>query len=281
MKFKSHSKILRDHYENNKNYYIRYNQNNNGLCYIYFSSNGLYDSDNIESFRDMISKNKYEWLNLSADIKPEKEIFIRDIWLSWYVKGINSDIDNIEKIAELLKYETKGYKTVLVGMSSGGYLANIISTLIPVELCFNFSGQFSLNNHNNHVNTNELLQKYKHKNELYYENYKILDKSNAPIIYLYPIGVDHDVVQANFAKDSTKVYTFGFNTKLHAKTMFYINYPKFISLDLEEIIYFHNKFKNKKINPFIFSIYISGLKDTIKYVLYKIKQKIRFLSKAN
>lgn len=79
--------LIQAEYEKD-NYKIEYNSCKNGLAYIYCSSNALYEKDNLQSFEDKIIKeDRYEWSNLRADCKPEIEIFIRDIWLSWYVKG--------------------------------------------------------------------------------------------------------------------------------------------------------------------------------------------------
>ena len=94
--------LIQAEYEKD-NYKIEYNSCKNGLAYIYCSSNALYEKDNLQSFEDKIIKeDRYEWSNLRADCKPEIEIFIRDIWLSWYVKGINSRINTYDKLIDFI-----------------------------------------------------------------------------------------------------------------------------------------------------------------------------------
>lgn len=74
-----------------ENYKVQRNNKKNGLAYIYCSSNALYKKDDLQSFQEQVVENdRYEWSNLRANCKPELEVFIRDIWLSWYVKGINA-----------------------------------------------------------------------------------------------------------------------------------------------------------------------------------------------
>ena len=100
---------------------------------------------------------RYEWLNLCAANRPSLEIYIRDIWLSWYVRGINSEINNYKKLVMFMKDLTKGYVVRCVGASSGGYIANILAMELNAEISYCFVGRFSLKNHFDHLNTNIFL----------------------------------------------------------------------------------------------------------------------------
>lgn len=145
----------------NGNILIRNNNSANNLCYIYFSSNDLYIKDNKEDFLDkIVQDNRFEWTNRSAVVKPKKEIFLRDIWLSWYTLGVNSEINSVDKMIEYLKQETNGFEIVTVGVSSGGYIAAIIAVTLNATMCFDFSGQFSLANHFDHIEKNPFLHEY-------------------------------------------------------------------------------------------------------------------------
>ena len=108
-----------------------------GTCYVYFSSNGLYVKDSLDSFcQRVITEDRYEWIYNVRDLRPEKEIFIRDIWLSWYVKGINETLNTIEKVIEWLQEECRGYQIVTVGCSSRGYMAVIAGCLLRAKAVF-------------------------------------------------------------------------------------------------------------------------------------------------
>lgn len=266
---------MNEYYEKEQNFEIRYNDVNNNCCYIYFSSNGLYKRNDIESFRHMIDYKRFEWKHLSAKCKPRKEIFVRDIWLSWYVKGINSRINSIDAIITWLRLETKGYQIVTVGNSSGGYMATIAAIKLKALLCYNISGQFSLENHNNHVNVNPLLKKYHKLNQgQYYECYKMLKESNIPIVYCYPKKVDHDLVQSTFVKNFATVYSFSFDSSIHGRTVNSFVLPEFISCSLSDIEKMYIKFENETIRPIEFSFYLCGIIKTLRnmfsYYTYKV-----------
>lgn len=218
------------------NYRVYNHKRCNNLCYIYCSSNGLYEVNNKQSFEKVILDNdKFEWENRTAKCKPRKEIFIRDIHLSWYVNGISNKHPTIESLVEWLKDETKGYEVVVVGISSGGYIANILSVELNAKMTFSISSQFSLIGHNNHVNDNKLLQLGLSRNERYYENYQMVKNSNAQIVYLYPNGVDHDCDQAKYVDDLSNVFSLSFNSDVHGKVIHFMDLPYFISLDKKEI----------------------------------------------
>lgn len=149
-----------------ENYLIRYNAKASmvGCCYVYFSGNGLYSVNNKTDFEMKVEHdNRYEWLNLSPRKKPEKEIFVRDVWLAWYILGINEDLNTIDKIVSWLDKECEGYKVTLVGNSAGGFMAVNCAKRMKsyVERVFTFCGQFSLDEHNNHTHENNLLVKYR------------------------------------------------------------------------------------------------------------------------
>ena len=64
-----------------------------GIAYIFCSSNSLYKKDDRQDFvSKVVNKDKFEWENITQDIDHEKIIYIRDIWLSWYVVGVNAKI---------------------------------------------------------------------------------------------------------------------------------------------------------------------------------------------
>ena len=88
------NEILERYYQKG-NYKIEINKVKNKRCIIFFSGNGLYYPDTEESFQEIIiKKDRYEWKQVAQSeiIKEHYEmmIFVRDIYKSFYVKGINS-----------------------------------------------------------------------------------------------------------------------------------------------------------------------------------------------
>lgn len=147
--------IIQLEFSRGGNIKIKENQVDNNKCYIYFSSNDLYNKDSESDFINKIVENdRYEWLNRSAANSPRKEIFIRDIWLSWYVNGVNGELKSFDRLIDYLNISTQGFEVTTVGVSSGGYAASIAAAKLGAARCFDFSGQFSLIHHFDHVKTN-------------------------------------------------------------------------------------------------------------------------------
>ncbi|MBS5924671.1 hypothetical protein ACV3RU_06880 [Clostridium perfringens] len=264
------------------NYVIKSNEKGEkGVCYIFFSSNGLYNANDEKSFeKNIIEKDRYEWINLSSSICVEKEIYIRDIWLSWYVKGINSKISSIDKLIEWLREETYGFKVKIIGMSSGAYIGTLIGSILKAELCLSFSGQFSLNNHNNHVKDNNLLKKYYNSRGGWYDIYELVGQSKINIVYFFPEYVMHDKIQSEYVKNYENVLSISFNSNIHAKTIFSYDYPKVLKMNIKEFRILLENMKKTPISAFEFSYKINGKYRAIilflKKAINKIKTKLMF-----
>ncbi|MBU2885818.1 hypothetical protein KO507_08600 [Gilvimarinus agarilyticus] len=85
----------------------------------------------------------FEFLKTIESINADK-IFIKDSQQAWYHKGINSEIDSIDKLAEFIQeiIQSKKYKKcVLIGNSMGGFAAIAIGALLNVDSVIAFSPQ--------------------------------------------------------------------------------------------------------------------------------------------
>lgn len=115
-----------------------------GIAYIFCSSNSLYKKDDRQDFvSKVVNKDKFEWENITQDIDHEKIIYIRDIWLSWYVVGINAKYNTIDALIRKMREETEGMQVITVGVSSGGFIAAILASSLKASYCLDFAGQFS------------------------------------------------------------------------------------------------------------------------------------------
>lgn len=132
--------------KNNLNYKIIYkNYENSNQCIIYFSSNGVYFPYTEDVFKKMIIEDdRYEWFQRDPFKEVAKTIFIRDIFLNWYMNGISYTIDSPEKLLDFLKKETNGYEVITVGASSGGYAALAFGLLLKATRIFSFAPQINL-----------------------------------------------------------------------------------------------------------------------------------------
>ncbi len=228
--------VLQNQYEKD-NFIVQHNDNQNGFAYIYCSSNALYEKNNLTSFRDrVIVGDRYEWFNLRAACKPELEIFIRDIWLSWYVKGINSRINSYEKLIELMRSLTQGYTVRCVGASSGGYIGTILAMELNADISYSFAGQFSLRNHFDHLQKNPFLREYLLQNgDQYFEYYKKIPETKVSVVYMYPTRSEQDHEQYMLVKGMKQLFTVKVDVNEHGVAIYPFAIPRYLSFNLEEV----------------------------------------------
>lgn len=201
-----------------KNYMIKYNDKNkeSNLCVIYCSSSGLYFPNTEQEFEKafMEEHDKYEWKNHIIK-RAYKQIWIRDITKEFYVRGLNSQINSIDKMIDFLKRETEGYKCILIGSSAGGYIATLLGAVLNADYVYCFSGYFNLN-----ILDEEIWPLIKEKN-IYDENSKwydlrtIVANSKTEVLYFFPMRLKGDRKQAYFVKKIPNVHSYALNSKVH------------------------------------------------------------------
>jgi hypothetical protein len=123
--------------------------NNSDKCLLFCSGNSLYFPNTDEEYINKIKiQDRYEWENIAKRKMIRKGvskiIFIRDIYKQWYVTGINSKLNCIDKLVEYIKVETKNYRIISVGTSAGGYAAVLIGVLLNAYRIITISGQYNL-----------------------------------------------------------------------------------------------------------------------------------------
>lgn len=271
--------IITKCYSENSNYKIHKNNTKNGKCYIYCTSNALYIKNDPADFeKKVIAEDRYEWQKIRAKDPPELEIFIRDVWLSWYVNGINSEINSYERLIEFLKGVTRGYDVTCVGASSGGFIANIIAMELKNSRSYCFAAQFSLKNHFDHLWCNPYLNRYLiERGDYYFEYYRRLQSTNARIIYVCPRLSSQDEQQYKLVKDISTVSTISVFSKRHGIAIFPTALPKFLSFEVDRCMALAGK--NKIYNMADISIRVGGAWSVVRYLFYGLKKVIRKILK--
>ncbi|WP_298480356.1 hypothetical protein [uncultured Maribacter sp.] len=272
--FQTDSEIVKQQYKTAKNYLIEYTTDDTSAkenyCTIYFSSNNLYFPNNNSTFQEeIIKKNTFEWYSTRIN-KAKKHIFIRDIHKQWYLTGINEEINTIEKLHVFLKKETKDYKTITIGSSSGGYAAVLFGQLLNAYTTYSFNGQFRLfwQMQNSSSQIDPILFRFK-KNDNLKKYYNIVNfiKNPSSILYFNSQKSSEDIAQMKYVKNLGLQF-FIFKTKHHGIPFIASTLPKLLNTNVAELL----KLKNTIHNPFLFSLKIGGFKTTVKGIK-KIKNK--------
>lgn len=190
------------------------------------SGNGLYFPNREQVFQQVIcDEDRYEWENIVSDKRIQsvfsKIIFIRDIYKQWYINGINSSIDSMDRLIDFLKELTAGYEVSILGNSAGGYAAVAIGSMLSAKTIFNFSGQYTLCDQ---FDKAPILNEKKHivSCSKYYDLLELFKEQCVDnwmnVYHFYPGKCEWDVWQASLA-EKTSIRQFPMNSDLHGATI--------------------------------------------------------------
>lgn len=278
--------LIKKIYDIEENIWVEDIHPNGTKCYIFFSSNGLYQNINEDEIYDrIVCNNRYEWKSMASAFKYHKDlariIYVRDVYVAFYIYGINKKINSIDKVIERIAELSKGYDITTAGVSSGGYLATICAIRLKGKRAFCFSGQFDI--------WDRITETDRQYCRDTYGNYKymnistlIQDNCNIPIYYFCPIGCDHDFANYQLVKDIRNVHCFLFPDKKHAATVYPFNFPDLLFVSNQKIERLSVRYKGQTINKKYFylrTVTVRGLLTLINYLkkseysISKLKKK--------
>lgn len=261
--------ILKKYYDEDDNYKV-IEVGSSDLCYIFFSSNGLYFPNELECFKETIEKkDRYEWWGVghTGEILQNagRIIYVRDIYKQFYVKGINKDVCTIDALCEKLKQLSDGKRVITCGTSSGGYMAVIAGIYLQAECVFDFGGQWSLNDR---IDTNFYLKKYE-KEITYNKHYDItglVQYNKVPVFYFYSALNNDDQHQTDLLRFKDNVFIFAMKSKEHGWLLFNSCYRKLLIRHVDEIEKLCDKYKNGLISQKKICFDLLDLKEALREV---------------
>lgn len=246
------------------NYMIKVNQDcRNGVCYIFFSSNNIWFPNTEDAFRrSFIDNDRYEWKNFEK-LPAEKFIFVRDIYKSWYVTGINSRLDSANKVINFLKQETTGMKVITVGSSAGGYMAALTAACLNAEYSICFSGYFDLTV-KGALGVNPFLEKFQQDPDRsqYYHISDIIKKSQTDFFYVLPAYSDLDLEQLSRVSEIDNVHIIKIASHHHGVPLLTGNLDKLLQMDKDALLRLFTENKNRIVGVIPMSVRLSGLLGT-------------------
>lgn len=246
------------------------------ICVIYFSSNNIWYPNTEEAFdRSFVNNDYYEWAKYGC-LKARKVIYVRDIYKSWYVTGINTRVNSVDKLIDLLKQEIQGMQIITVGSSAGGYMAVLMGCKLKAEYVLCFSAQFTLLE-KGCLDKNPLLHQYHNDNKrnLYYDLCGLLAENCVPIYYIMPAYCLEDVRQYKHISSFEHIFTIKISTKRHGVPVLKCNLPELLEMDDAKLKKLYEHYSGKIVNPITFSIHISGIKKTFIGLLKEILRIIK------
>lgn len=233
-------------------------------CAVYFTSAGWYQREDMESLKEMVwVKNRFEWKkNLIKT--AQKHIFLRDVYMTWYVRGINSKLNSHEKVLEFIKEQTKGYRVILIGASAGGYMAAYVGLNIDAYKVFLFCAQFDLRYDKVDIksfegNLEPKLMDYKGDNMYFFTSRDFVN----------------DVIEYKFSLSCPGIKTFLFKTDVHGVPFPVSALTDVLNMPKKNLNKLYEHYKNKEINILDFAYKAAG----IKFIFPILKDSIRHFKK--
>lgn len=127
----------------------------------------------------------FEFFNSISDIPCDK-VFLRDFHQQWYQKGVDSELDNIDKVIDYLKEiitQNDYNKVCFLGNSMGGYAAILFGSILNVDTVIAFAPQSFIDRFNRLINSDKRwdkqisqVHKDKNKKSKYFDLKKHLSK---------------------------------------------------------------------------------------------------------
>ena len=267
------SDLIKRAYEEKDNYSIEYSEgeDNSSCVAIYFSSNAIFYPDTELVFTDtIVLKDRYEWKNNRIK-RATKHVFLRDLYKSWYLFGINRELHNIESLCEFIKRETEGYEEiVVVGSSAGAYVAILIGTMIRANVILAFSPQWNLYDEN-------IVEKLHNKRpdldikdcQKYFDLTKYGDYEN--VFYFVPIFSEDDIIQLGYAERLTNIRIIKLLSNQHGVAIPYETLWYILNMKKRKLI----KLQGKKFSMTSIAWKVMPYKKSIKFFIYYMRSRIK------
>ncbi len=271
--YSTSSKLVKDTFLSEENILIEENETwESDTVVIYFSCNGIYHPRTDEVFTDTIIKNNhFEWQNQKNNIRNiRKRVYVRDLYMQWYIRGINGYISSIDELATHLNNIIGNSNVITIGSSAGGYAAALFGVLLHAEYSICFNAQFSLS---------KILKDFKFAKENpfiaessseYLDIRNIIRNGETPIYYFCSGNSDIDIIQLQLVQNTSNIHVFNFDNERHAIPFYIFNLSAILNSSSKQLLSFYKKFKHKKIKRWKFSIATIGLKSTVIHLLKKV-----------
>ncbi len=266
-----------------ENYLVKDFDNQSGRCLVLCSDNGIYYPFTEEAFVEkIVEKDTFQYLNITKDSVIKKHfsriIYIREVWRSWYLLGLNAKVDSIDQTIQLLKNLTAGYQTTYAGISSGGYMAMILGCKLDGERVFSFCGQFCLQPWLNERMFGKYLEDAT-RNQ-YFDIASLVQKAETPIFYFYPYENQMDHMQKNYICSQTNtenIRVMAFKGANHGRQITSYTFKYLFTMTNDKLDKLFQKYRKKTVHRYQIQLSAGGFRGYVDLVLaglHRLKKKL-------
>ena len=213
---------------------------------------------------------KYEFENICSSKKIRtffnKIIFLRDPKFSFYINGIDENLNTADKVIDLIIKITQGLDVYCIGYSSGAYMSMILGCLHQnVKRVFNFGGIINILDwhgayHNYDYRDLEVVKNATNKQKKFFNIETLLTNSSTRIYSFYAANCQADVsiLESLDRLNLSNNQIIKFDTCKHGDYCLPFDYKLlFLKTDKQLDVLF-SKFKNRTISPIKFSFALQG-----------------------
>ena len=275
-----HTNLLLKAAYSDQNYKVMQGLSDNGLCVIFFSGNGLYYPNTDDSFRTTIfKKDRYEWSSAASIMRDyvSRIIMVRDVKKSWYVDGINEEINDIDKLIDLLRGLSEGYTVYTYGSSAGGYMAILAGVLLHANRVFQWGAQTDLEIRDDIINQTEFTRTASdcQRKRKYFRLTEYLDDSNSDIFCFYAGKNAKDMQDMRLIRDFSKVHVFLYDSDQHGQGFERDVYVNLLHVSDEALLRLEKEYEGKRVSANELGNKLNDTVDVrIKYIEEKKKESV-------
>lgn len=262
-------------YSTKENYETQKSYGDPNRIIIFFTGHGLYYPNTYEQFNEaVVINNKYEWKKIATNPRiaglAGEMVFVRDIYKIWCIKGINSNINSQDKLAEALKKIVHGRRVTTVGSSAGGYMAILFGILLGADSIYAFSPQVNLHEYHkdheiseydNYVNTPDIA---KHMDLV-----PLIRDYKGNLFYWYPARCIEDIRQYDAACTCDNITFFAMDQGEHGSTLWGESIIKTLGLPVDYLNKLCAKYTDNVVKPFTYCKDTSGFIKSLIILLWK------------
>ena len=265
--------FIKQFYDTKKNFKVEDNPRaeDPDLAVIYFSSLGIYTDEN---YMKALTSDYYEF-HRNPIRRAGRHIYVRDVCRAFYLNGINSNCNNLDKLLNLLKDYTKNYRIVTIGVSAGGYMAMLAGAILRAEYTISESGMITLDYYRSYLDKLPAWIKEKMSDKLkYWDITPYLNKIRQPV---FQIGAALSVEDSiNFQKMAVfpQINILKIDTTVHAHALDAPALGALINLPFSKLKNFFEKYHGKAPTKLKITFELLSLKELLCFYSKKIRRNL-------
>lgn len=252
----------------------------NNKCAIYFTSHALYFPNTLKNFSySIVEKDYFEWKKYLVP-DTSRHILLRDPYKQFFINGIDSQFDTLEKLIAEISRLTKDYDTTAIGVSAGGYAAMLFTAILNFSRAISINGQYSLNEvistERERAKNPIIVEKKNADESRYYEIADLIKTSPASYYSIMSRDSAEDKKQHTYISGSSKVKVIALNTDYHGIPCFSENIPGLLNATNQKL---NALTANSPYTLKQFSRALDGNLKTFKYLVARRLSKLKAKSK--